>query len=240
VERIPDSIAAAASQRNRLLGVLAETQRARVLAGAMLADLEFHRVIYREESGIPAVYFPVDAVFSILVGAEGEPSVEVATVGNEGLVGAGAVLSVPRSIGRTIVQVSGQAISIPARTAAQLLCDVPDFSLLLHRYLYAFIRQIAQGGACNRLHTAEQRCARWLLLTQDRAGTDRLELTQDFLAAMMGARRPTVNQALSILRDGGAVEYSYGKLNVVDRGVLESFSCPCYAIIRKVFEAVRL
>jgi CRP-like cAMP-binding protein len=240
MERSADSALAGASQRNRLLKVLAEPQRARMLAVGSVVGLEHHRAIYREEGVISAVYFPVDAVFSLLVSAGSETSVEIATVGNEGLIGISAVLGVPRALGRTVVQIPGQAISIPARVAARLLCDVPGFSLLLHRYMFAFLRQIAQAGACNRLHTAEQRCARWLLATQDRAGTGEFDLTQEYLAAMMGARRPTMNQALSFLRDGGAVDYSYGKLKVLDRGLLESFSCPCYGIIRKTFEMVRL
>lgn len=197
-------------------------------------------MLYREEARVNSVYFPVTAVISLLAGAKDVPGVEIATIGNEGVVGASAVLGVARAFGRTVVQVPGEAISVSARDATRLLCDQRDVSTLIRRYLYAFLREVGQAGACNRLHSAEERCARWLLMTQDRAGTDHFAVTHDFLAAMMGSRRPTVSLALSMLRRAGAIEYRYRTLTVVDRGQLESFSCPCYGIIRKAFEVVRL
>jgi CRP-like cAMP-binding protein len=231
---------AAAARHNHLLRGLPKDQFSAILGGCSLVQLEQHRILYREDGNVPAVYFPIDAVISILVGAGGTPGVEVATVGNEGVVGASAVLGVQRAFGKTLVHVAGQSIAVTARHAARLLCEQPEVSILLRRYLFAFMRQVAQSGACNRLHTAEERCARWLLMTRDRAGTDQFAITQDLLAAMMGARRPTVNLALSVLRNAGAIEYRYRTLKVLDREQLESFSCPCYSIIRKVFEVVRL
>jgi len=133
---------------------------------------------------------------------------EIATVGNEGVVGVGAVLGVPRSFGRTVVQVGGKAIKVSAKKATRLLCEMPRVSRIFQRYIYAFVRQIAQAGLCYSRHTTEERCARWLLMTHDRAGTDEFVLTQDFLAAMMAARRPTVNLAIAVLRKAGAIEYT--------------------------------
>jgi len=97
---------------------------------------------------------------------------------------------------------------VKAKEATRLLCEMPHISGVVHRYIYAFIRQIAQAGLCYRYHTAEERCARWLLMTHDRAGTDEFVLTQDFLATMMAARRPTVNLAIAVLRKAGAIEYT--------------------------------
>jgi len=186
-----------------------------------------------------AVYFPIDAVISILVGSEELSAVEIATIGNEGVVGASAVLGVPRAFGRTVVHMAGRAIAVRARDATALLCEQPHVSNLIRRYLYAFIRQVGQAAACNRLHTAEERCARWVLMTQDRAHADRFSMTQEFLAAMMGSRRATVNLAISMLENAGAIDYRYRTLTVVDRQQLESLACPCYRIIRKAFELVR-
>jgi CRP-like cAMP-binding protein len=150
------------------------------------------------------------------------------------------MLGVSRTFGRTVVQVAGEALVVNARDATRLLCDQPNTSTLTRRYIFAFMNQVGQAGACNRLHTSDERCARWLLMTHDRAGSDQFSLTQEFLAAMMGTRRATVNLALSALRSAGAIDYSYRTLKVLDREQLETFSCPCYAIIQRAFEVVKL
>jgi len=107
----------------------------------------------------------------------------------------------------------------------------------VNRYMYAFFKQLAQNGACNRFHTAEERCAKWLLLTHDRAGTDTFTLTQKFLGDMMGTRRANVNLALAQLREAGAIAYRYRNITVTNRPELESFSCPCY---EKIHDSLRL
>src|SRR5215469_15300858 len=135
--------------------------------------------------------------------------------------------------------VDGAAIKVTAKKATALLLETPQISRMVHRYVYAFVRQIAQAGLCHSRHTAEERCARWLLMTHDRAGTDGFVLTQGFLVAMMAARRPTVNLAIAALRKAGAIEYTYRKLKVLDRHLLESFSCPCYQVNRKAFDFAR-
>jgi CRP-like cAMP-binding protein len=231
---------AEAARTNHLLAALPEREISRILGSASLVELEQRRLLYREDGRISGVYFPVDAVISILVGSEETFAMEIATVGNEGVVGAGALLGVPRTFGRTVVQVAGRAIAVREKDVAGLLCEQPNVSTLVRRYLYAFIRQVGQAAPCNRLHSAEERCARWLLMMQDRARTDEFSITQEFLASMMGSRRATVNLAISMLEKAGAIDYRYRTLTVVDRQQLESFACPCYRIIRKAFEMVRL
>ena len=234
------------ARHNRLLSGLRRQDLSALLDGGSLVKLKHHQVLYRPNTAIQAVYFPLNCVVSILVEAEealaqtGEmAAVEIATVGNEGVAGVSAVLGVPRSLGTTIVLVSGAAIKVTAKKATGLLCEMPQISRIVHRYIDAFVRQIAQAGLCHSRHTAEERCARWLLMTHDCAGTDEFVLTQDFLAAMMGARRPTVNLAIATLRKAGAIEYTYRRLTVLDRHLLESFSCPCYQAIRKAFDFAR-
>lgn len=228
------------ARRNRLLSMLPPKEFKTLLADATAVDYPQGRLIYREESSIPFILFPVDAVASILVGAGDDSVVEVATVGNEGMVGVGAIMAVATAFGQTIIQIPGRAISLNYTRACRILREQPNVQILIHRYLYAFLRQVAQAGPCNRLHSAAERCARWLLMTQDRVFSDDLLLTQHFLAAMMGTRRPTVNLALATLRNGGAIEYTYRSIKILDRELLISFSCPCYGFVNKAFEAVRL
>ena len=235
-----------AARRNRLMSGLPQQELSALLDAGSIVQLKHHNVLYRADSAVQAVYFPLDCVVSILAEAEETlaetkqtAAVEIATVGNEGVVGVSAVLGVPRSFGRTVVQVGGKAIKVSSKKATRLLCEMPRVSRIFQRCIYAFVRQIAQAGLCYSRHTTEERCARWLLMTHDRAGTDEFVLTQDFLAAMMAARRPTVNLAIAVLRKAGAIEYTYRKLKVLDRHLLESFSCPCYRVIRKAFDSAR-
>jgi CRP-like cAMP-binding protein len=230
-----------AARHNRLLRSLPQQELSAFLDGSSLLHLKHHQVLYRADTSIRAVYFPLECVVSILAeventSAETEEAVEIATVGNEGVAGVSAILGLSRAFGRTIVQVAGEAIRVNANKASRMLCEMPHISGAVHRYIYAFIRQIAQAGLCYRHHTAEERCARWLLMTHDRAGTDEFVLTQDFLGTMMAARRPTVNLAIAALRKAGALEYTYRKLRVLDRRLLESFSCPCYQLTRRAFD----
>jgi CRP-like cAMP-binding protein len=103
----------------------------------------------------------------------------------------------------------------------------------MHHYIYALTRQVLQAGACNRLHTMEERCARWLLMMHDRTNADTFPLTQEFLSDMLGVRRATVNVALGILKSAGFIQYVRGQITVTDRAGLESASCPCYELIRR-------
>jgi CRP-like cAMP-binding protein len=226
------------ARHNQILNALSDGALHRVLAGTTLKDLPRGRRLYREDGPVEALYFPVDGIVSILTHANGTGEALMATVGNEGVVGISAAMSVPRALGKKIVQVAGQAIMIGARRFAELLRDEQQFSLLMHRYMYAFVREILQACTCNRLHTTEERCARWLLMAQDRAGTDQFALTQNFLAEMLGTRRANVNVALALFRRAGAVQYVYRKITVIDRALLESFSCPCYVLIRQAHELV--
>jgi CRP-like cAMP-binding protein len=228
-----------AARGNRILSAFPDGDLGDILDGSTLANLQYGRRVYRQDGPVDSVYFPIQGVVSILVGSHDE-EVEMATVGNEGMVGITAALDVPRALGRALVQVGGTAIRMTARRFQELRAQDDRFGRITHRYLYAFMRQIAQAGACNRLHTAEERCARWLLMTADRACTEEFCLTQDFLAEMMGTRRASVNLALAVFRRAGAIQYVYRRIKLVDRKQLESFSCPCYEIIRQAYEVVTL
>jgi CRP-like cAMP-binding protein len=227
-----------AARHNRVLAGLPDATLTTLLAQADLTNLEHDRVLYRLDATIPAIYFPIRGTVALLVGAHDSITVEVATVGNDGVVGVTAVMGITRAPEQAVVQMAGEAIAITARRFHEVLACDEQFSLAMRRYLYLFLRQVMQSAVCNRLHTAEERCARWLLMAHDRAGTDDFPLTQRFIAEMMGTRRANVNVALSLFRRAGAIDYSYRRISILDRKQLESFSCPCYRVLRAAEIAV--
>jgi CRP-like cAMP-binding protein len=225
---------------NHILNALPDGTLRRILSGTTLKDLPRGRRLYREDGPVEALYFPIHGVVSILTRATESRDTVMATVGNEGAVGISVAMGIPRALGRKIVQVAGQAIMIGAKRFEELLRVEQQLSLVMHRYLYAFVREVLQACTCNRLHTMEERCARWLLMAHDRAGTDQFALTQDFLAEMLGTRRANVNLALAMFRRAGAVQYVYRRITVIDRNLLESLSCPCYRLIHQAHELVKI
>jgi CRP-like cAMP-binding protein len=130
-------------------------------------------------------------------------------------------------------------VQLPAAALLTHLEQHPIFRSLLDHYQDAFIRHIFQVGACNLLHTIEERCARWLLMTQDRVGRATFGLTQQFLAQMLGVRRGTVNLALGLLKRAGLVTYTRGHFQILDRSGLESVACPCYARIASEYQRLQ-
>jgi CRP-like cAMP-binding protein len=230
---------ASTARHNRILGALPDRTLNAILSTATVHRLEFGRILYRQNKSIPTVYFPITGVISILVGDSEGADVELATVGNEGAVGITAALGVSRAPGRAVVQVPGQAILLSRKQFQDALRTEEELSQSTQRYIYLFIRQVMQSGACNRLHTAVERCARWLLMAHDRAGTDEFRITQGFIAEMMGARRAEVNLALAQFRQAGAVDFKYRNIRILDRRHLETFSCKCYELLREEEQAVR-
>jgi Crp-like helix-turn-helix protein len=170
-----------------------------------------------------------------IVEAGNHTEVDLATVGNEGMLG----LNVVRAWGRTLVQVSGLAVRLPATVLLTHLERQPFFRTILAHYHDAFIRHIFQVGACNLLHTMEERCARWLLMTHDRVGRATFALTQQFLAQMLGVRRATVGLALGLLKRAGLIAYVRGRFQIRDRAGLEAVACPCYARITAAYQRMQ-
>jgi CRP-like cAMP-binding protein len=137
---------------------------------------------------------------------------------------------------RAIAQIAGDAIVVGAAEFLDVSNAGGHFQAVLMRYAQALMTQIAQGAACNRLHTVDQRCGRWLLMTHDRVEGDRFELTQEFLSQMLGVGRQAVNEAAQALQDRGLIEYCRGQMTILDRAGLEAASCACYAVIRAEFD----
>ena len=223
---------------NRLLAQLGREDYHALMLEAKVVPLKFRKRLIRQDEPIEAVYFPLTAMISLLVTTDGQPQMEMATIGNEGVVGASELMQEQGAIGLNLIQIPGEAVRIEAETFRKLVVQRPAVRRLVDRHLYALMRQILYGAACNRLHSMEERCVRWLLMTHDRAGEDTFPLTQEFLSHMLGVRRATVNVATGMLKKAGFVRYVRGKITVIDRPGLESASCECYQAIVRVYDSV--
>jgi CRP-like cAMP-binding protein len=187
---------------------------------------------------IGSVYFPHDAVISLTISMTAGVMAEAATVGREGMTGYSAAFGERAAFARSIVQVSGTADKLPLDTFAAAFDADRQVRQISLCYTQALLGQILQSVACGTLHTAEQRLARWLLMLQDRAGSDRLNLTQEFLAGMLGVRRATVSATLQGLRRRSIVEQERGVIRIQRRRTLEGVSCECYGIVRAYYDRV--
>lgn len=221
--------------RNLILNALPEGEREYIRQYLEPVSLKRKQLLYEVGQPIEHVYFITEGVGSILSYFADGTAVETATVGNEGMVGIGVYLGVPAVAERAIVQVEGGGFRMPAARLRDCLQNCPTLSPLLKLYTAALLRMLAQTSACNRRHAIVQRCARWLLVTHDRAGRDTFDLTQQFLAEMLGVRRATVSAVANSLQKAGAINYSRGRITVTDRPQLEAHCCECYDIIQSEF-----
>ena len=224
---------------NLLLDALDDQDRARLLEKSKLVPLPVGMTIYEANSRITHVYFPVRGIVSMVSEME-EGTVEVGTVGREGMTGLPIVLHADSMPSRAFVQVEGEGLCIGAADLRAAIRSSPDLERLLSRYALALFDQAAQNAACNRLHALEARCARWLLTTHDRVGGDVLPLKQTFLAQMLGVHRPAVTVAAGALQTAGLIKYARGKLTIIDRARLERAACGCYEITSRSFRELRV
>jgi CRP-like cAMP-binding protein len=221
--------------RNRLLAALPREALEQILPSLTHVALPTGMVIYEPNVRITDVYFVVSGIIS-MVSEMREGTVEVGTVGREGMTGLPIVLAADTMPSRAFVQVPGDALRMTASDLTRVMEESPTLRRLIHRYVLALFDQTAQHAACNRLHGLEERCARWLLMTHDRVDGDVLMLKQQFLAEMLGVHRPAVTLAAGALQKAGIIRYSRGKVTVLDRAALENASCECYAIVSRRIE----
>lgn len=221
----------AAPGENALLTHLPAAERDALLPLLSPVPLELRRVMQRIDEPLTHVWFPLNGVCSMVSGMENGATVEVATVGREGMVGIPLLLGSARSMHEIFVQVAGDALQMPADALREQLDRLPGLRTVALRYALGLIAQISQGSACNRLHPLEARCARWLLMTHDRVAADSFALTQEFLGQMLGVTRPSVSVAAGMLQKAGLIRYTRGVVTILDRDRLEASSCECYGII---------
>src|SRR5579872_5158203 len=226
-----------AQSGNHLLDALPTEERDALLQHLRPAHLTVKTVLFDPGQPIPFVSFPVDGVISLVTPLADGNIVEVATIGNEGIVGVPLVPGGSLAV-RAISQVGGRTLRLEAGVFLKELERLPGLRRLVQRYVQALFGQISQAAACNRLHSNEERLSRWLLMSHDRVGTDAFPITHEFLGQMLGSRRATVTLSAGLLQSAGLIRYHRGRVTIVDREGLESVSCECYGIIKAALDRV--
>jgi CRP-like cAMP-binding protein len=200
-----------------------------------LEPFEFHQqeILHEPTRQQEFAYFPNRGLISLLVATEDGKTVEAGMVGHEGVVGVALAVGVTISPLRQLVQIAGDGLRIKASLFQSRLKAASHFQMLLSRYAVIQGMQVAQTAACNRLHDAGQRLARWLLMAADRVDSTSLPITHDFLASILGTDRPSISLAAKILQRKGIIEYSRGTIEILSRKKLESAACECYRVIQQ-------
>ncbi len=222
---------------NHLLEALPDTERETLMRQLRPAHLTVKTVLFDPGQPIQFVHFPVDGVISLVTPLADGNIVEVATIGNEGIVGVPLVPGGSLAV-RAISQVGGRTLRLEAGEFFRAVERLPAFRELVQKYVQALFGQISQAAACNRLHSNEERLSRWLLMSHDRVGTDTFPITHEFLGQMLGSRRATVTLSAGLLQSAGLIRYHRGRVTIVDREGLESVSCECYGIIKAALDRV--
>ncbi len=222
---------------NRLLEVLPSTERDRWFGPLTPSFLNIKTVLFEPGQPVDSVYFPLNGVISLVTPLEDGAIVEVATVGNEGIVGVPLVQGGSLAV-RAISQVAGWVLRMDSRAFIDAMNSSVAVRDLVNDYLQALFGQISQAPACNRLHSNEERLSRWLLMSHDRVGVDEFAITHEFLGQMLGSRRATVTLSAGILQAAGLIKYHRGLVTIVDRPGLEAVACECYSVIKAELSGV--
>lgn len=220
-------------QINHLLGALPAEVHARLLPNLELVALPLGKVLYESGDTLRHVYFPIDCIVSLLYVMENGASAEISVVGREGIIGIALFMGGESTPSRAIIQSGGYAYRLLAYKFKEEFNRHSEMLMLLLRYTQSLITQMAQTAVCNRHHSIDQQLCRWLLLSLDRLPTNRLTMTQELIANMLGVRREGVTEAAGKLQKLGVIEYSRGQITVLDRAQLEHLSCECYAVVKK-------
>jgi CRP-like cAMP-binding protein len=218
--------------RNKILRLLPPAELSAVTERSEIVTIQSKQMLFEPGDRLEYVHFPEDCVISLVTVMQDGDQVEAMTVGNDGFAEIPIFHRVETSPNRGCGQITGVASRIAVKDFRSLVDQCVRIRELLHRYSEFVYETVAQSAACNRLHVIEQRCARWLLMSEDRVGRDSFDLTQEFLAEMLGVRRPGVTVAMGFLAKQGLISYGRGTIKVVDRAGLEKVACECYHTIR--------
>lgn len=221
---------------NNLIAALPQQEYERLLPNLEPVTLSSKQVLYQPNEPIEYAYFPNKAVGSLLNLMLDGQTIEAATVGKEGMLGVPLLLGTNQIPLQVIVQIPGDGLRMKAEVfKAEVYWGCPLHTLLL-RYMQTLMNQISQTAACNRLHSVEERCCRWLLMTHDRVECDSFPLTQEFLSYMLGVRRASVSDVAATLQRSGLIEYHRGQITIRDRKGLEASTCECYQSTQQEFK----
>ncbi len=223
------------TSKNRLLAALPREEQKRFFSSLQPVSLPQRHVIYEAGGPLEEVYFMEQGVASVLTSMADGSTIEVGMIGLEGIVGVTALLGDELSTQQVIIQVPGSGLCMKAAECRAAFDQSAAVRVVMLRYLAALFDLASQTAACNRLHTIEQRCARWLLMARDRLHSDVLPMTHEFLASMLGVRRAGVTETAGELQRSGLIRYHHGELTIIDREGLEALACECYRIDHERF-----
>jgi CRP-like cAMP-binding protein len=218
---------------NKILLSLSPKEFSQVLPKLEFVRLKLHQVLHEAGETIKSVYFVNAGLISILAVQPDGKTVEVGLIGREGFTGLPVLVGYSNSPTRVMTQADGAAYRCDAETLRQLTQRCPELHQQLHRFAYQLSIQTTQIAACNRLHDVVERLARWILMSQDRVGSDKLPLTQEFLAHMLGTRRSSVTVAAGALQKSKLITYTRGSVTILNRQKLEGAACDCYGIVQQ-------
>jgi CRP-like cAMP-binding protein len=221
---------------NRILAALPKEELTRLMPELERRDLALGDQVYDSGGHLDYVCFPTSCIVSLIYTMENGTAAEMGLVGNDGMVGVALFMGGDTMPNRAVVQLGGSAIRMKAKTLQNEFRRGGSLQRLLLRYTQALVTQISQTAVCNRLHSVEERLSRWLLLCHDRAGSDELPMTQEFISNMLGGRRQSVTVAAGRLQDAGLIQYSRGNIRIMDRAALERRVCECYQVVQAEFD----
>jgi CRP-like cAMP-binding protein len=219
--------------QNHLLAALSAAERERLYPHLRLVPMPLGHALYESGDVLRYVYFPLDCIVSLLYVLENGASAEISVVGREGLIGVALFMGGETTPSRAIVQSAGHAYRLDGQRLKDEFHRNGALQLQLLRYTQTLITQMAQTAVCNRHHSVDQQLCRWLLLSLDRLPTDRLIMTQELIANMLGVRREGVTEAAGKLQKLGVIRYIRGHITVIDRPKLEQLCCECYAVVKR-------
>jgi CRP-like cAMP-binding protein len=201
-------------------------------------DFQQHKILFEAGDSVLAVYFPYDAIISLVVTLSTGELIEAAMVGRDGVIGASAALDGRISVSRAVVQISGHGVSCDVDVLKHAARQSETLHSLLIRHEQVVYAQAQQTAACNVTHTIEERLARWLLRARDLSLSDRLPFTQEFLAEMLGVRRTSVSTVAHTLQQAGFLKYARGRIEIIDPYGLEESACECYFSVCNYYDTL--
>jgi CRP-like cAMP-binding protein len=223
-------------KQNHLLAALPAEDYARLLPNLELTAMPLGWAVYESGDRMSYLYFPTTSLVSLLYVMEDGASAEIAITGNEGLVGISLFMGGETTPSRAVVQSAGNGYRLSATVAKKEFATGGHLQHLALRYTQALITQMAQTAVCNRHHALDKQLCRWLLLSMDRLEGDELKMTQELIANMLGVRREGVTEAAGKLAADGLIQYSRGRIKVLNRAKLEKRVCECYAVVKKEYD----
>lgn len=220
-------------KENRLLAALSKAVRERLFPNLKLVHVQYGRALYESGDELRHVYFPTNSIISVLYVTESGKKGEISVVGCEGVVGAELCMGAKSLPSRAVVVCEGHAYRLPGRSMTHEFNAQGELRDLMLRYTQVLITQTAQIAVCNRHHAIEQQICRWMLTQLDRLSGNKLVITQDMIANMLGVRREGVTESAGRLQRLGVIKYRRGNITVLDRPALEDLSCECYALVKE-------